>query len=248
MENIHQKIAHYRKEKELTQEQLGTMLSVSGQAVSKWEKGESMPDILLLPQLCQIFGISADTLLDVKRHDINESTILNDFYYFAKEHGSEEALHKAMSWLYNIMYTKQKINHRAIESTSVGYKVYDERGMGFFTANPEYTKHLFAYDAKEMSMILRFLSDERTLVVLQQIQPGVIVTKDKLAEQTGIAVSELNEILLKAMEYNWISTEHDEHGKLGYLHSGLSFVLHMIFSALTFHRHDEVKGLALWVR
>ncbi len=60
---IHERIAFLRKEKALTQEQLGALLGISGQAVSKWEKGESMPDILLLPDLCAILQTSADYLL-----------------------------------------------------------------------------------------------------------------------------------------------------------------------------------------
>lgn len=62
---IHEKICTLRKAKGLTQEQLGAKLGISGQAVSKWEKGETLPDILLLPDLCKILGISADELLEL---------------------------------------------------------------------------------------------------------------------------------------------------------------------------------------
>ena len=40
-----------RKEKGLTQKQLADLLHVSDKTVSKWENGQTMPDILLLPQL-----------------------------------------------------------------------------------------------------------------------------------------------------------------------------------------------------
>ncbi len=62
---ISQKISEIRKARSLTQEQLGAKLGISSQAVSKWEKGESMPDIMLLPSLCEILGITADALLEV---------------------------------------------------------------------------------------------------------------------------------------------------------------------------------------
>lgn len=58
-------IAEARKAQGLTQEQLGSELGVSPQAVSRWENGESAPDIALVPDLCRILGISADTLLGV---------------------------------------------------------------------------------------------------------------------------------------------------------------------------------------
>ncbi|HZK41626.1 MAG TPA: helix-turn-helix transcriptional regulator [Clostridia bacterium] len=55
-------IAKWRKEKGMTQDQLAEQLSVSAQAVSKWENGISLPDITLVPKLAQIFQVSIDQL------------------------------------------------------------------------------------------------------------------------------------------------------------------------------------------
>lgn len=63
--SIPEKIIEGRKRRGLTQEKLGMLLNVSPQAVSKWENAESLPDILLLPRLCQVLQISADELLEV---------------------------------------------------------------------------------------------------------------------------------------------------------------------------------------
>lgn len=60
---VRTKIVERRKLLALTQEQLGARLGVSGQAVSKWETGESLPDILLLPKLCALLGYTVDELL-----------------------------------------------------------------------------------------------------------------------------------------------------------------------------------------
>ena len=57
------RIAQYRKARGLTQEAMAQALGVSPQAVSKWEVGASCPDILLLPQLSNLLGVSVDTLL-----------------------------------------------------------------------------------------------------------------------------------------------------------------------------------------
>lgn len=62
-----QRIAHYRKLRGITQEELGEKCGVSSQAVSKWENDISAPDITLLGTLSEIFGISADELLGLKR-------------------------------------------------------------------------------------------------------------------------------------------------------------------------------------
>ena len=60
------KIAKYRKEKNWKQDQLAEMLGVTPQAVSKWENDLSCPDVMMLPKLAQIFGVTIDELLSNK--------------------------------------------------------------------------------------------------------------------------------------------------------------------------------------
>ncbi|MBW5446194.1 helix-turn-helix domain-containing protein [Cohnella sp. CFH 77786] len=47
----------------MTQEELGKRLSVSAQAVSKWENGDSLPDLSLIVQLAETYDCSTDYLL-----------------------------------------------------------------------------------------------------------------------------------------------------------------------------------------
>ena len=56
-------IAAYRKRAGLTQLGLAEKLNYSDKAVSKWERGESMPDVLTLTQLAELFDISVNDLL-----------------------------------------------------------------------------------------------------------------------------------------------------------------------------------------
>ena len=58
-----QRIAMLRKQLGFTQESLAEQLSVSPQAVSKWENDQTCPDISLLPRLAKILGTSVDALL-----------------------------------------------------------------------------------------------------------------------------------------------------------------------------------------
>ena len=60
-------IAQCRKEKKLTQKQLGEKLNVTDRAVSKWETGRSFPDVSLMEPLCQELDISVSELLAGKR-------------------------------------------------------------------------------------------------------------------------------------------------------------------------------------
>lgn len=60
---INEKIKELRKKANLTQEALAAVLNISYQSVSKWEEGLCCPDVMLLPLLAEIFGVSTDTLL-----------------------------------------------------------------------------------------------------------------------------------------------------------------------------------------
>ncbi len=60
---IGRNVAKWRREKGITQEELAGYLGVSKPAVSKWESGQSFPDILLLPTLAAFFNQSVDALL-----------------------------------------------------------------------------------------------------------------------------------------------------------------------------------------
>ena len=53
----------YRKQKNITQEQLAEQMGVSRQTVSKWEADSSYPEMEKILQLCDMFGCSMDTLL-----------------------------------------------------------------------------------------------------------------------------------------------------------------------------------------
>lgn len=60
-------IAERRKALGLTQRQLAEQLSVSDKAVSKWETGRGLPDVLLMPSLCAALGITVNDLLSGER-------------------------------------------------------------------------------------------------------------------------------------------------------------------------------------
>ena len=65
------RIAELRKERGLTQEQLGQLVGVSAQAVSKWEKGGA-PDVELLPALADRLGVTIDTLFGRSQEEIED--------------------------------------------------------------------------------------------------------------------------------------------------------------------------------
>ena len=56
------KIAYYRKNLGITQDTLAQQLGVTNQAVSKWESDQCCPDVMLLPKIADIFGVTIDEL------------------------------------------------------------------------------------------------------------------------------------------------------------------------------------------
>ena len=60
-------IKDLRRKQDLTQERLAEILSISPQAISRWETDMAMPDISLIAPLCHLFNISADELLGIDR-------------------------------------------------------------------------------------------------------------------------------------------------------------------------------------
>lgn len=75
-------ISYKRKQKGLTQKELGEMLLMSDKAVSKWERGISLPDISLLPELAKIFNITVDELLNGEDNTFTVNKEKNNLYIF----------------------------------------------------------------------------------------------------------------------------------------------------------------------
>ena len=63
VKNRKKRIAELRKKRDMTQFEIADRLGISYQAVSNWERGNSMPDIAKLPELAEIFGVTVDEIL-----------------------------------------------------------------------------------------------------------------------------------------------------------------------------------------
>jgi transcriptional regulator with XRE-family HTH domain len=83
------KLYELRKQKGLSQEELANRLNVSRQTVSKWEVGESSPDMEKLVAISELFDISLDELvLDkaVKKEEASEQVVKSELHSDIKEH------------------------------------------------------------------------------------------------------------------------------------------------------------------
>lgn len=71
--NIGEIICQYRQMRKMTQEEFASRLGVTPQAVSKWERGNGLPDVSLLGGICKVLEVNANTLLGLE-----ETVVEND--------------------------------------------------------------------------------------------------------------------------------------------------------------------------
>ncbi len=212
-------IAEHRRALGLTQEQLGTRLGISGQAVSKWEKGESMPDILLLPELCDIFGISVDELLGRKMNESHRT--MQEFCALARREGRSQTVLEALGALFNDSGTNWGDNNTSIGASDI--RVCDAsrhacgEGMGFILAGRAMQETLRTLPAADTAYFLRPLGDETVLAVLSQTSFDRAVTEAEICEALGIDEAAADRILLGLMKRNILCCDADNSGKRGYL-------------------------------
>lgn len=122
---VGEKISYYRKQKNMTQEQLANQIGISAQAVSGWEREVGYPDIVLLPGISHALGISIDELMGNDEIGVRED--IKDFHERFWKLESTEKLKLALEY-YRKYPGKHEIANMLIEVLS---------NCGF-ADNPEY--------------------------------------------------------------------------------------------------------------
>ena len=116
MLQLGEKIKSLRKQKNISQEVFANYLGVSFQAVSKWENGNTMPDVTMIPAIASFFGVSTDELFDFNRMETEKQVeaICHEAYKYRFTDGakSEKILREGLQRfpgndiiLNNLLYT-----------------------------------------------------------------------------------------------------------------------------------------------
>lgn len=71
---IAQNISELRKEKKMTQSELADKLHYSDKAISRWERGDTMPSIEVLCELCNLFGVELQYLVSTNKEQKKKAT------------------------------------------------------------------------------------------------------------------------------------------------------------------------------
>jgi transcriptional regulator with XRE-family HTH domain len=95
--NIAGNLKRLRKQREITQEDLAGFLSVSFQAVSKWERGEGLPDITILPAIANFFDVTLDELVGM--NEIKNSAKLEEIKEQLRQLTSDGKIKEAIALL-----------------------------------------------------------------------------------------------------------------------------------------------------
>lgn len=82
-------IAELRKEKGLTQKELGEIINIDNRIISKWENGRHAPDITVLKELSAVLGVTVTELLEGKKSKNSEAfqdeLTLKSLKYYTKQ-------------------------------------------------------------------------------------------------------------------------------------------------------------------
>lgn len=116
---IAKNLANLRKNKKITQTELAEQFGYSDKAISKWENGDTLPDIQTLYQLCEFYNVTLDFLVSEQSFDekikyinhLNKKVIINNSLI--------ELLYCSFVWIlaviiYIYLYTFSEINYRQI--------------------------------------------------------------------------------------------------------------------------------------
>jgi transcriptional regulator with XRE-family HTH domain len=206
MVNISEKISSLRKAHNLTQEALGEAVGVSSQAVSKWEKGDSLPDISVIPDICRTFGISADALLGSEGNMTGEM-------YIDKALEICKGMDERMSLLHKILAdggggVKNDTSKDYLFSAlwdAQAFSQADSRGFGIFFNNIEYIKNMMSVDLTE-SRLLKLMSDPKAIKIFSLICINGSLDESEIIKLTGFTEQEVTERLFTMMKFSLIES------------------------------------------
>ena len=198
--SISEKISSLRKAHGLTQEALGEAVGVSPQAVSKWEKGDSLPDISVIPDLCRIFGISADSLLG------SEGNITSDMYLDKALKICDGKMDEKIRLLYKIL-GDGVVKENSLTEYYLAYNLFDAhmfsiadtRGFGMFFNDMEYIKSMMSVDFST-NKLLKLMSDEKTIKIFILICINGSLDESEIIKITGFTEQEVTERLYSLMK------------------------------------------------
>ena len=211
---LSQNIKRLRLEKNLTQEQLASMLGISAQAVSKWETTDTYPDGALLVPLAKALEISLDELFEndaVSMADTSKKIMLlirktpqEDRFHLARDIGwqIERGLFGGLAE-YGMKYDPDEIKnlkHASYILNDYGFTMISNGNEPFFSVFPEPENGFgdFLNNKEELMRIFSALSDCDTMAALLYLyhqKEKYIFESGVLVRECGIAEEKISDVM-----------------------------------------------------
>ncbi len=217
--NIGKNITALRKDAGMTQEDLANQIGVSAQAVSKWETGVSMPDILLLPVIADVFDITVDEIYTGKREAcepvqtkhysfselpevLYENLLETDSH--AWEHKNEEERKKWLKTLKDNMAKESRCVHFSIGNQ--GGAVFVDRDFAVIAPAFGTKESLDILNSDTAVPILELLADKKVRYLFRYLIEieGKMFTATGLAKKTDMTEGECRSVLEKMRAANLV--------------------------------------------
>ncbi len=247
--NLAEKLKSLRKEKNISQEKLAQYLNVSFQSVSKWENGNSCPDISLLPAIARYYGITVDELLQVE--NINEKMLFDEYKMKAWELHRNNMPGKLEIWLdaYKKMpnnievkemllstyYDTDKVKY-CDEIIDIGVEIYNSDAPNYYKGQAiALIAKIYARNGN-FEMAEKWALRSFQISHCQEVIFSQILDNDELIEQVGFftywVTKELFYMAMGIIESNKISR-------------GLEYKLNVLKTVLdiyeTFYKNDDMS-------
>lgn len=232
---IGENIARYRKSKGWTQEQLGKMVGVSGQAVSKWENG-GIPDTVLIPKLATVLDVTTDAIFGIhkKISDYTEDEILDQLFRFTLHNNFYKRNHfDYFNFLFETVWTLQgayfgneirpslsEMNEKAAGNTQITSQIINNSGTTYLTLADDFPLFCAVKDTATISEKLlteKCFNEFFSLLASQDGFNAVIFTQsttetsqytaESMAEQFGITIERFFEIEPLLVKYGLLAED-----------------------------------------
>jgi transcriptional regulator with XRE-family HTH domain len=261
-----EKLKRYRKTLGLTQEEIAEKTGVSGQAVSKWEKGECLPDCYNLKQLGDLFGVSLDILLETGgNNDIETVTakikqLATEYVWdkYSKDEKNENHLElgddlwKMWKAIYFVEIGNRELQEREMNhgmnriNGDYGTKAWDDNGIACVVKSSLRDK-LDVVGEKELKLLETLVSSEY-FTLIRHIDCQKTISKSELAEKTGFDNNKLNEMLIyltenKLVEFYIPRLKSQEGYKLTANRGVIAYLIWGMAYLLTSERHSTSEYL-----
>ena len=247
MSVIGEQIKKYRVSKEITQEQLGQMIGVTTQAVSKWERG-GVPDAESIPLIADALGVSTDILFGRE----NTSTIVDMIFKEIQSVDRAEAMKKVFHYLWaaSMAILNEKHIKDSLGIELVNNLKHSDFRYFFFMPEPENGFCDSLGDPADLAEIMNVFSNKDSLKILffMYTRLNTPLSLSLISARTEIPAEKAEKLMKKMCDINILkcSQIETENGFImSYTFYNETVVLPLLFLAKEI-REDKIINWGVW--